>query len=294
MTGICYNIVPLYFDRHLGLANGGLMAGSCVAQIVVAPFIRYLQDAYGYRGGVVIFGAIVLNAFVGVSLFHPLKWHMKTLQPTYTDISKEKLTLPMTKNQLDESPKGSPKPITVVQNKDLVIEEPKQADAVIQEKSPESETNKIQMRDFSANPTVSTDILLGHSNPKSYSPLSDNEEEDNDGAYPLAKRWSITLLGVVKTTISDMGILRLRRAIVIILSMIFSTSCHYSYIVLMPMAVQDKGHSLEDTAWIVSVVGIFSLVTRFIVSPASDWKRFSHRFCLMFGYALNVCAMFGM
>ena len=74
---ICFIIVPMYFERRRGMANTVLMSGICMGSIMVPPFVRFLQDEYGFTGACMIYGATLLNSCVGVSFFHPLKWHAK-------------------------------------------------------------------------------------------------------------------------------------------------------------------------------------------------------------------------
>lgn len=277
MGGICYNIVPLYFDRWLGLANAGLNAGACVGQIAVAPFIRYLLDQYGFKGGTLVFGAFVMNAFVGVSLFHPLKWHMEVFHPKHTNVP-----LSTKCRSLEGLVKSTPVNLSEV----TVRRNSKETSTLHQEDDIKNVHNWNSMASIHA--------TFGNFAPICDSYHSDNIKKLNHSSFSLIKRLSAIFVRIGKATISDMGILQLRRAKIIVISGAISICSYNSFLLLMPLAVQAKGHSLEDTAWIMSVIGTSNIAARFTVSPLSDWKWFDQRICLMFGYALNGSALIGM
>ncbi|XP_026668398.1 monocarboxylate transporter 13-like [Ceratina calcarata] len=69
-------IVTSYFKRLRGLANGLCISGSAIGTIVLPPFLQYLLDCFGYRGAVLIMGAMTLNTLVCGLLYHPVEEHM--------------------------------------------------------------------------------------------------------------------------------------------------------------------------------------------------------------------------
>ncbi|XP_069936482.1 monocarboxylate transporter 12-B-like [Cherax quadricarinatus] len=78
LLSISYTIVPYYFRKRRGLANGIIMASNCGGQLLGPPLIYYLQSEYAYSGSILILGAILLNCCVGATVFHPIEWHLKT------------------------------------------------------------------------------------------------------------------------------------------------------------------------------------------------------------------------
>nr|XP_045625382.1 monocarboxylate transporter 12-B-like [Procambarus clarkii] len=70
-------VVPVYFTRRLGRANGILMAGTSVGQFIAPHLIIFLQEKYAFMGATLILGAIMLNTCVAVATFHPVKWHTR-------------------------------------------------------------------------------------------------------------------------------------------------------------------------------------------------------------------------
>lgn len=69
-------IVTAYFQRLRGFANGLCISGSAIGTIVLPPLLQYLLDSFGYRGAVLIMGALTLNTLVCGLLYHPVEQHM--------------------------------------------------------------------------------------------------------------------------------------------------------------------------------------------------------------------------
>ncbi|XP_026298127.1 monocarboxylate transporter 1 isoform X2 [Apis mellifera] len=69
-------IVTSYFEKLRGVANGLCISGSAIGTIVLPPFLQYLLDCFGYRGAVLVMGALTLNTLVCGLLYHPVEQHM--------------------------------------------------------------------------------------------------------------------------------------------------------------------------------------------------------------------------
>ncbi|XP_006869545.1 PREDICTED: monocarboxylate transporter 4 [Chrysochloris asiatica] len=62
-----------YFSKRRPLANGLAAAGSPVFLCALSPLGQLLQDHYGWRGGFLILGGLLLNCCVCAALMRPLK-----------------------------------------------------------------------------------------------------------------------------------------------------------------------------------------------------------------------------
>ncbi|XP_012522322.1 monocarboxylate transporter 14 [Monomorium pharaonis] len=69
-------IVTSYFVRLRGLANGLCISGSALGSIFLPPVLGFLLREYGYRGAVLIMGAVTLNVWASAFLYHPVEWHL--------------------------------------------------------------------------------------------------------------------------------------------------------------------------------------------------------------------------
>lgn len=54
---------------------GFSLAGTALGMMLMPQAIRLLLEHYGFRGSIIILGAIALNAIVGSALLQPAKWH---------------------------------------------------------------------------------------------------------------------------------------------------------------------------------------------------------------------------
>ncbi|XP_068236070.1 monocarboxylate transporter 12-like [Palaemon carinicauda] len=81
LSNISYLIVPHYFKKRRGLANGIIMAWDCGGQFIGAPLIKILQDEYTFTGATLILGGVILHCCIGAAVFHPVKWHVKAKCP---------------------------------------------------------------------------------------------------------------------------------------------------------------------------------------------------------------------
>ncbi|KAG8007459.1 Monocarboxylate transporter 2 [Nibea albiflora] len=66
------NIISKYFLVRRPLANGLAMAGSPVFLCILAPVNQCLLDNYGWRGSLLVLGAIMLNCCVAGALMRPV------------------------------------------------------------------------------------------------------------------------------------------------------------------------------------------------------------------------------
>ncbi|XP_043464177.1 monocarboxylate transporter 12-B-like isoform X2 [Leptopilina heterotoma] len=75
-------IVTEYFQKYRGFANGMCISGSCFGAIILPPLLQHLLNTVGYRGAVLIMGAITLNSVLCGLLYHPVERHMKRIPIT--------------------------------------------------------------------------------------------------------------------------------------------------------------------------------------------------------------------
>ncbi|KAK4317888.1 hypothetical protein Pmani_011067 [Petrolisthes manimaculis] len=194
LSNVSYLIVPHYFHRHRGLANGLMMAWDCGGQFLGAPLISLLQTHYGYPGATLILGGIVLNCCVSAAVFHPVEWHYKCKRPKITSDSQNGHITP---------------------------------------------TEGTQLRQL--------------------------------------------FIRIIRSTLTDLEVLRSRRAIIIAFGATFIFSGYLQFLAFVPFAMQESGLSLDDAAWCISVSGITNMATRILVASLSDVSWFSFHKCYLFG-----------
>lgn len=69
--------VNSYFTTKRTRAFGFAMAGTGLGQMILPQIVRFLLSEYGFRGAVLIMGALSLHGVAGALMFQPVKWHMR-------------------------------------------------------------------------------------------------------------------------------------------------------------------------------------------------------------------------
>ncbi|KAL1444991.1 hypothetical protein MTO96_029395 [Rhipicephalus appendiculatus] len=60
-------LISMYFERYRGAANGIMFAGSTASAIIIPNLVLYFSDTYGFRGSLLLLGAVLMN-MIAVSL----------------------------------------------------------------------------------------------------------------------------------------------------------------------------------------------------------------------------------
>ncbi|XP_068236065.1 monocarboxylate transporter 14-like [Palaemon carinicauda] len=292
VVSMCYIIVPQYFNHRRGKANAIMMTGLCMGQILGAPFVRYLQDQEGFLGSTLIFGAIMLHGCVGVAFFHPVDWHMQKVKvdgdqpfledgrsPLISQKRNKKENGNSTQNDVAEkvsleqphrSPVYDKAPLDIAD-----INEPGKKDKHSLESLPSEEVT-LQIKDVMS-PNAAGGILI-------------DAQSKKNTSMPLK---ILRIVGrVAHSTASDLKILKNRRALIIAFGNMLCMNAYFNFIMMVPFAMQSANFTLQDSAWCITVMGIFNLLSRILLSVISDWPSFSMRLCCMAGYAVLAGVMF--
>lgn len=65
--------VTCYFEKYRSLATGIAVCGSGLGTFIFAPFTEWLVSKFGWRGAMLIIGALVMNCVIFGILFRPLE-----------------------------------------------------------------------------------------------------------------------------------------------------------------------------------------------------------------------------
>lgn len=282
VSALCFTIVPLYFDRKRGIANAIMMGGICFGQIVGPPTARLLQEEYGYKGATLILGAIILHSCIGASLFRPPEWHVK----------------PSTIVQEEEEDRGE----KLLINKDLtrVLMEEDSGLPRTESAPGDLESNILgimarkRMTSYPGTRRLSRTSLASRANSVLSlssldvagrgAPLQDlyTDEEDNEDGNDNST--CSVFSRVMKSTISDLSILKSCRACIICSGSMLLINSYLNFIMMVPFAMISAGHSLDLSAWCISASAVCNLFCRILVSSLSDARWFKIRPCYMTGY----------
>ncbi|XP_072180625.1 monocarboxylate transporter 12-like [Diadema setosum] len=65
-------IIPQYFDKYYGIANGIAYSGSGLGIVIIPPLFQIFVDIYGWRGAFLLLGSLCLHSIVCAMLFRPV------------------------------------------------------------------------------------------------------------------------------------------------------------------------------------------------------------------------------
>ncbi|XP_071517688.1 monocarboxylate transporter 9-like isoform X2 [Panulirus ornatus] len=291
VVGMSIIILPLYFDQRRGLANTFLMAGACLGQILIPPFIRHLLDNYSYKGGALIHGAMLMNGFVAVSFFHPVEWHMKPR--LRTDQPLESLAPLIPQKGSSDGPQKSMNLLDVVPQHEGTKEEPDWLAVADQARVKRTRRDTSHRESECSQESVISNILSENVSDTNSAPPDNKEGYKGNGCLDVIKTLWMILVRVAHETKSDVRILRSSRVFIISLANTLIFSSYHNFTMMVPFVMESEGHSLQDSAWGMSVMGICNLAILLILSPLSDWKRFDKRLCIMSGCVVMGSAILG-
>ncbi|XP_047472158.1 monocarboxylate transporter 9-like isoform X2 [Penaeus chinensis] len=276
--GVLYNIscmiVPFYFNKRRGLANGVLMAWEGGGQFLGPPLINFLQAQYGFRGATLVLGAIVFNCAVGAAVFHPVEWHLKPLEKS--------------EGVRPESSQGKVPDAPTLSNEGS--DSQASAENVLSKQSEEGKPKSPRSPDTLRQPNQSQ-VPQVHR-------LPDGIPEQQKSPHPAAKentkkQEDSTIVRLIKSTLADLCILKHARAVVIALSITLTLNANENFLNVLPFAMQEAGHSLHDVATGVSVSALCGMLIRVVVSPLTDMPKFNMRVVFMFGSLVVALSMIG-
>ncbi|KAK8392067.1 hypothetical protein O3P69_017592 [Scylla paramamosain] len=247
-------IVPSYFDRRRGLANAVMMAGVCTSQIVGPPFLRFLQDEYGYRGATLILAAVILNCCVGAAFYHPVEWHLK------------------------KPPQSASPPYT-----EPAARESRQADCGGEEAEWASLVAHTRAR--------GEDGIHWDGEESTSTKYKPDGVEPDAGAPRQVVDLRRLMARVARNTVAGLAILRSPCALIIGLGSTFFLIGFYNFIMMVPFAMQIAGHSLADAVNCISASAFSNLVMRILGSVLSDYAWYNMRLAYMAGLALTATSI---
>lgn len=292
VVSMCYIIVPLYFNRRRGKANAIMMTGLCMGQILGAPFVRYLQDHQGFLGSTLIFGAIMLNGCVGVAFFHPVDWHTQKTKADGDQSLPEDGLSPLMSAKRNKIENGNNMSKYLVEN--AFSEQP--CDKPVYDKALCNSIDangpvKKEMHSLDSHPSEDVTLQV-----KTVTMVNAGGEKSRDVPVKMKISVPLKILRIVGrvaySTVSDLKILQNRRALIIAFGNMLCMNAYFNFVMMVPFAMQAANFTLQDSAWCITVMGIFNLLSRIVISVVSDWPSFSMRFCCMTGYVILAIVIF--
>lgn len=118
---------------------------------------------------------------------------------------------------------------------------------------------------------------------------SSNQQTNNLTSSPKPS----IIVRVAKSTLSDLGILRSRRACILTVSWSLTICGLLNFLMIVPFALQDAGFSLDFSAWCLSSLSVSSLICRTLASILTDLRFFKIRVIFVAGLVIITAATAG-
>lgn len=254
---ISYVIVAHYFDKKKGLATGIVSVGNCFGQFLGPLLARCLIEHYPRQGTTLIFGGILLHSSLAALLFQPVEWHSATQNATdgrRTPVlpRRSKVSFnPQTNRDSNASENGGPG---------------------------KSRVSKLRQTFWSKKPKRTQEDLTGVS-----CCFEENDAYEKEGLTKGYAPKTKSKMKIFQLVMNNLGQLRWHRVQIITLTLALVMSGYINFLMLVPFAMTEKGHSLEIVSWCLSVAGLCNIVSRITVPALTDLVSVSSRYFFMVG-----------
>ncbi|KAF3425996.1 hypothetical protein E2986_01532 [Frieseomelitta varia] len=299
-------IVTSYFERLRGFANGLCISGSAIGTIVLPPFLQYLLDCFGYRGAVLIMGAITLNTLVCGLLYHPVEQHMIRV-PIEGGIDNQGLTIDepvLDKKKATEKEKSETDNESTVNNseasscledknkntaenkgdeaeKENTLDEEdsnlskEQEDTIscrnvdpLRRESNTSEINVTSSKSKNERLELSSASLNKSKDERVFENSKKELEESSEKSLSKTSLSKVEVTG--KRQFFDLSVLRDPIYLVILISNSTSAISNTNFMILLPSYAISQGFDKNSSALLLSVVSALDLVGRISGASLSD------------------------
>ena len=273
LSCVGFLILARYFKRRRGLAYTFLAVGIGLGNFVGPLFIQLLQDTYGYRGGTLVLGAVVLHGFLGTTLYHPVKWHMKLPprpHPQHEALITPTSTAQHTHTVLDNS-QPRHRSVEGLNIRVKQLSKSHQSLASCRRLSAHS----FDLASMASMTSVASLDTLGATDITQH---EDHKAPHKNKEPNILRSLLQPFIKLIKGLLRDLAILRRPMALIIAMGTTLVMNAQANFIMMVPFAMQAAGHSLETAAWCLSLSGVTNLLVRIVSSTLSDYSWFNMRF----------------
>ncbi|CAG0883069.1 unnamed protein product [Darwinula stevensoni] len=107
-------ILPIYFNRHRGLALGCFNASASIGRVLFPLIIDALLSYYGSRGTFLILSGVAANTLVAAGLLHPIERHCRSDKGCHRLLPREKALKPLLAKEVEKMQKGLRNPLLLL------------------------------------------------------------------------------------------------------------------------------------------------------------------------------------
>ncbi|XP_058806808.1 monocarboxylate transporter 3-like [Phymastichus coffea] len=291
-AGLCFPvtiyIVSEYFDRLRGLATGITISGSCIGSVILPPLLQWMIQQFGYRTAVLIMGGVLLNTVAVALLYHPVERHMRLVADDEPDKRRSRQPAGVDKESAVEAQPPAPASYlashrsSIVSMVGCVTLDPRRGSRISLSRRLASKQHQSALEDAAA--AAAAAAAGGKEAPAApAAPEAASEERADDerveGAEPV-----VDCLG-------QLSILRDPLYLVILVSNAASSITNTNFMILLPAYALSRGHSVDSSALLLSVVSLLDLVGRCGGAALSDMNFMPKHYYFVAGLGLSGLAL---
>ncbi|XP_071514810.1 monocarboxylate transporter 9-like [Panulirus ornatus] len=313
LSGFCgVVLIPRYFDRRKGLANGIVASSAALGKIVMPPLVRLLMEEYGFVWACLLVGALSLHTCVAAMLYQPPEWHMIPekvesdgvgLQLEITD--KGALDATMTENGLAAARRHSghvgattppPLPTTpeVEEDENIIFVMPTSSTAVQPQRTddevvlfsrePETTPKKPVERRNSKQLLTRADSLMSLANTCAMAPVK--QKVYTEDTEPGDSCWGDCIFVKVYRML-DWSLLKQPHFHLVAWPSALTVVSTVNVLYALPGYVSSLGYTPYQSAFAISIFGAIEVVFRLGIALLSDYSWFPTEQAYISGFVLS-------
>nr|CAD7460972.1 unnamed protein product [Timema tahoe] len=264
----------MYFTERRGRAMGLTMTVTGLSLIVAPPITSHLMRVFGARGTGLLQAALTLNGLVGAFLLHPVEWYMKKVRHC-------------TEEQLQTS-HGQDGGSRVSESKIKISEDKSYAPVRLEEAGEKSEIQLLELSENGKAQVENESNLGSKENARIRADVNINQARAVKTDY-LEKEGALSRL----VQLLDVHLLKDNTFLVLVVGISLAASAEYTFTFLVPLILVDFDFSLNETAYVMSLIATGDLLTRFLSPFFADWLKIDARSMYVLGLLTVVASRSG-
>ncbi|KAK3886906.1 hypothetical protein Pcinc_008962 [Petrolisthes cinctipes] len=325
-SGLCclvaFAIIPFYFKRRRGLANGLMMAGMCTGGMFWPSIITHLQDEYGYKGATLILAGVMLNNCVAASVFHPVAWHRRKPNKNKTQAETKVLLSSSVASNRDsygsvcegsvsetckDKQQGNGDNVLCHAdiNKDIIddtlyasfLGEENDAEEVKLTQKCKATENHHQNNNYNSSNqrNAANTHTTQHHETKSRQRNTGNNTQSTQQNEKKNKQQRLAdgIKAVFVNLAVNIKVLKSPTAVIVSIGVAGFVGVYLNFVMITPFAMDAMGYTQEEISWSLALSNVCNLVSRLVVSPLSDFPNFNITKMFMAGTATLAFAAVG-
>nr|CAD7604693.1 unnamed protein product [Timema genevievae] len=254
----------MYFTERRGRAMGLTMTVTGLSLIVAPPITSHLMRVFGARGTGLLQAALTLNGLVGASLLHPVEWYMKKVRHC-------------TEEQLQTS-HGQYGGSRLSKSKIKISEDKSYAPVRLEEAGEKSEIQLLELSENGKAQVENESNLGSKENARIRADVNINQARAVKTNY-LEKEGALSRL----IQLLDVHLLKDNTFLLLVVGISLAASAEYTFTFLVPLILVDFDFSLDETAYVMSLIATGDLLTRFLSPFFADWLKIDARSMYVLG-----------